>query len=255
MYKKNKLAEDNKTRYDLLAPFYRKHSDKRKNYLNSIDNLIINNIPENANNILDVGAGDGNRAMKIGNLSNISNIVLCEPDPSMVELCKKHKVLDIWNNDAENLFNNDMKFDVILCLWNVIGHINTNDKRIIALNNMGNLLTDNGLLFIDFSNRYNASYYGYLNTIIRYIFDFIHRSESNGDACFFLKYDENRIKINTHFFTLKEINNLINNSELSIKNFFIVDYKSGKLVKKITSGNLFYILSKRNSENNINSFY
>ena len=130
-------------------------------------------IPRGSKNLLDIGAGDGHRAMKIAKMSQISDIILCDPEPSMIELCKKHNVSDIWMTSAETIVYNKNKFDVILCLWNVIGHINSNDNRIKALNIMSELLSSNGLLFIDFSNRYNAKYYGYLKTFGRYIYDII----------------------------------------------------------------------------------
>jgi 2-polyprenyl-3-methyl-5-hydroxy-6-metoxy-1,4-benzoquinol methylase len=73
-------------------------------------------------------------------------------------------------------------FDAILCLWNVLGHIESNQKRLTALKNMKGLLSPKGTIFIDVNNRYNANSYGYFRTLGRLLFDVIHPPKKRG--CF-----------------------------------------------------------------------
>ena len=56
---------------------------------------------------------------------------------------------------AEDLPANE-RFDVITCLWNVLGSVVDSDRRLRALKKMGSLLTEHGRLFVDVNNRYNA---------------------------------------------------------------------------------------------------
>ena len=49
----------------LLAPHYRDYSASKAPYLDAIDKIIVDRIPAGARSLLDVGAGDGVRAVKI----------------------------------------------------------------------------------------------------------------------------------------------------------------------------------------------
>ena len=84
---------------------------------------------------------------------------------------------------------------------NVRGHIETNQKRLMALTRMRRLLDDDGVIFIDVNNRYNAVNYGVLPTIGRMLYDFIAPSETNGDAQVTWTFGEQQIRSPTHAFT------------------------------------------------------
>ena len=100
----------------------------------------------------------------------------------MRKLCRQNTQAAIWPLRAEELPEAEDRFSVITCLWNVLGHIETNQKRLAALARMRRLLSDDGVIFIDVNNRYNAVNYGVLPTVGRMLYDFIVPSETNGDA-------------------------------------------------------------------------
>jgi len=230
------------TMYDRLAPQYRKYSEYKIRYLNAIDDLVLKHIPVGAKSILDVGAGDGVRAVKIAKASHISRIVLAEPSPTMIALCRNQPVSDAWQVTAEDLPQTNERFDVILCLWNVLGHIESNEKRINALKKMAGLLSKDGRIYIDVNNRYNANSYGFIQTIRRFLYDSIFPSEKNGDVSFEWEVNGSKIPAMGHFFTPNETRKIIHNSGLCIGQKFAVDYQSGNIQNFSFQGQLFYIL-------------
>jgi SAM-dependent methyltransferase len=233
--------------YDALAPHYRKYSENRGEYLQAIDDIIISRIPEHASSLLDVGAGDGYRAVKIAQACGIDTIVLAEPSTSMVEKCRMLPVTDVWQVGAEHLSEREERFDVILCLWNVLGHIQGHAMRIEALENMKRLLSENGLLLFDVNNRYNARAYGWLPTIQRMLYDSLHSSEQNGDVSFEWHIGEKAIPAMGHFFTPKEAETLVQAAGLVARRRYVVEYATGTIRPSVYEGQLLYELVRRNS--------
>ena len=173
---------DRLTPYDELAPSYGFVSAARDAYLRAVDEIIVSRIAGNANSLLDVGSADGHRAMRIAKSARISNVILVEPSAGMRNLCLKNTSAEIWPHRAEELPETEDRFSVITCLWNVLGHVETNQKRLTALVKMRRLLSDDGVIFMDVNNRYNALNYGLLPTVGRMLYDWIAPSETNGDA-------------------------------------------------------------------------
>ena len=213
--------------YDKLAPHYRKYSLEKARYLDAVDKIIIGQTLNKADSMLDVGSGDGIRAIKLAKEMNINNLVLSEPSPVMVELCKNIFTGEVWAVTAENLPTTNSKFDVITCLWNVIGHIPNTNNRLMALKRMHDLLKSGGVVFIDVNNRYNARSYGWGEIMKRVVYDLIFPKNNKGDTIYKLKIDEQTITGMGHLFTPREINNLIKNAGFRIKKCYVLDYRTG----------------------------
>lgn len=231
--------------YDHLAPDYHTYSLRKIEYLEAVETIVIKNIPSNASTLLDIGAGDGTRAMKIADATNITDITLVEPCPSMAELCAKLPVNAVWKVSAEDLPRPKKKYDVILCLWNVLGHITNHSARITALKNMSDFLSENGLLFIDVNNRYNAVSYGMCKTIYRFLYDTILPSPTNGDVTFEWEINGKKIPAMGHFFTPSEMDTLFQSANLQICKRFIVNYDSGKNMSNIFEGQMLFKLKHK----------
>ena len=58
---------------------------------------------------------------------------------------------------AEDLHLVQAEFDIITCLWNVLGHIFPFARRIEVLRKFARLLSPQGKLFIDVSHRYTLA--------------------------------------------------------------------------------------------------
>jgi len=235
--------------YNKFAPYFDHYSAKKNLYINSIDKLILNNLPTPKNKIIDIGCGDGQRGKRL--LKNIkgASLLMIDNSPNMLALSNKLKTdrinvmrADISGIDAQNIIND--KFNIVLCLWNVLGHIPTSKKRLTALNNMRNLLTPNGRIYIDVNNRYNIIQYGLKNVIINIIKDIYKTRSENGDFNFTIKASPH-LKLNTksHIFAPAEITNLIKQAKLNILKKISVNYSNGAIEKSILKGQLFYILN------------
>lgn len=139
-----------------------------------------------------------------------------------------NKNLSITNNNANTNINTNTKFDIVICLWNVLGHIENENKRIIAFKNIKNITQNNGLLFFDVSNRYNAKHYG-IRCVFKNIINncFLKRKENN--IKYFIKITDNlSVKTKSHFFSLKEIKKILKKVGFKIVKIYFIDYKNGK---------------------------
>ena len=228
--------------YDEITPFYRQYSEKKLLYLKSVDEFIIKNIINEANSLLEIGAGDGIRGMNIAKLTGIKNIVLNDNSEKMIEKCRELSPKEVWQCDAEDLEKYNKKFDIVTCLWNVLGHLKNQNCRIKALKNIKSLLNKDGIAFIDVNNRYNAESYGYFQVFKRIIHDFFIFNETNGDTNYFWEIEGNKINAMGHLFTPFEIENLIKKSGLRIYKKVIVNYDNGRITNCYLKGQLIYIL-------------
>jgi SAM-dependent methyltransferase len=216
----------------------------RAEYLNAVDQLLIRYISAGADSLLDVGAGDGLRAARLAESRQFQTLVLVDPSEVMATFCRQRNATEVWSTAAEELPESDHRFDVITCLWNVLGHVPDHKSRLTALRRMGSLLTEGGQIFLDVNNRYNARAYGWLPTLGRVLYDKVRPSVTNGDVKFSWHVDDSVIQTRGHVFTPGEMANLINRSGLKIGRRFTVDYQTGELRQTIFAGQLLYELRR-----------
>ncbi|MGH9516942.1 MAG: methyltransferase domain-containing protein [Terriglobales bacterium] len=79
----NHYFDDPVAAYTRLAPHYADLSSRRRRYLLSIENAVLSRISPSNSSLLDIGAGDGSRALRIARKCGIPNIVLVEPSLEM----------------------------------------------------------------------------------------------------------------------------------------------------------------------------
>jgi 2-polyprenyl-3-methyl-5-hydroxy-6-metoxy-1,4-benzoquinol methylase len=127
----NRYFEDPVAAYTFLAPHYADLSSRRERYLRAIEDAVVARVPAGSNSLLDVGAGDGSRALHIARKCRIPNIVLVEPSLEMAATAAG--IVKVWNVRAEELVDASNKFEVITCLWNVLGHVRGVQNRVSAI--------------------------------------------------------------------------------------------------------------------------
>lgn len=159
---------------------YRK---KHKSYFDHVDRIIIDRILLNnkRSSLLDIGCGDGVRAKNISGLTGIESTLLIDNCQNMVDICnafsglacKKCLNSNAIISDAES-FNFNKKFDVILCLANLLGHLNNVQA---CINNIFNHLSEGGIAFVEVNNKYHVGKYGLLN-VLKNIFGDLLRTHS-----------------------------------------------------------------------------
>lgn len=228
--------------YDPIARAFAGVALRRRAYRDRIDELVIAGIPPGARSLLDVGAGDGSRPLRIAAAGKLNDVVLLEPSAAMratwpPEICG-------WPIRAEELASKSGEFDVITCLWNVLGHIFPGSARIEVLRHCARLLAPEGLLFLDLSHRYNARHYGLLPTLARMIGDRLFPSDERGDVTVHWNVNGHPYATRGHVFRDAEFRRLASAAGLEIRKEFSVDYATGELRRSRFSGHLLYILSR-----------
>lgn len=226
--------------YDAVAAEVHNLVSACRPYLDGIDQLVLANLPHGAATLLDVGAGDARRARAIAKSAGIETPVLLEPSEGMRHASPSRT--GYVNLRAEHLDQLTGKFDAILCLWNVFGHILPEVARLEALRQIKRLLTRDGRLFLDVNHRYNARRYGWRNTAARFLIDTFRASEQNGDVIAAWNLGGKQTRVRGHVFTHRELQILIHAAGLTIDHRFVVDYATGQLCHHATQGNLLYVI-------------
>jgi SAM-dependent methyltransferase len=225
--------------YDRIAPVFARIAEKRRPYLDSIDRLIISAIPSGSRSLLDVGSGDGRRARLIAQARNIAELLLLEPSLAMQDGNATGHTMR-----AEDLYLIHGEFDVITCLWNVLGHIFPSAGRVEVLHQFARLLSPQGRIFIDVQHRYNARHYGAIPTTLRFLRDRLRWDETNGDVVVAWDVEQVRCTTRGHVFTDKEFRSLAQAAGLNIEKRFVVDYSTGECRRRSIEGNLLYVLER-----------
>jgi len=196
-------------------------------------------MPPESRSMLDVGSGDGTRACRIAHARGIRELVLLEPSMAMQgKACPDAKV---WTMRAEELRSVQSEFDVIVCLWNVLGHIFPVETRIEVLRQFGRLVSPGGAVFVDVNHRYNARHYGLLKTVLRFLRDQASGDHKNGDVI--VRWDG--CSTPGHVFTDKEFRSSCKAAGLRVERRFVVDYATGQQRRWGWEGNLLYVLRSK----------
>lgn len=242
---------DSNTIYKAFAPYYRHFSEKKSNYIVKVDDLILTNLPTECKTILDVGCGDGVRGKRLFERIRGSEILMIDSCPEMSNLAKKFELkpkisvvaLDIAEPESLGGIPKG-HFDIVLCLWNVLGHITDPHKRCSAIRNMADSLRPGGRILMDVSNRYNVAYYGLKIVAGNIIRDIVSPNPNNGTIFYKIRVTDNKeIDSYCHFFTPDEIPKLLSSLNLKIIKIIYVNYKTGKLARP-WSGHIFYVAEK-----------
>lgn len=215
--------------FDELAPVYPRLVAGRRAYLDAIDRLAMAEIPRGCRRLLDVGAGDGVRSRRIAAVCGIGELVMLEPSVAMQGASQGC----FWTMRAEDLGAKSGEFDMITCLWNVLGHIT---ERTEALRQFARLLAPEGRVILDVNHRYNARQYGAVATLGRLLRDRVAWSDTNGDVEF--PWGKG------HVFTERELMGLFGAAGLTVEKCLVVDYATGEPRKRSFEGQLFYVLRR-----------
>jgi SAM-dependent methyltransferase len=220
--------------YDLVAPGYREMSERRRAYLDAVDAEIFRRVPSGAASLIDAGAGDGRRALQIAKQAGVPRVVLVEPSQGMRGLIPSGS--EVWNERMEALPHAERKFDVVLCLWNVLGHVPGRGLRVAALRNLGQVCSAGGLIFLDVLNRYNLAECG-LGVVLRRFL-----SSHNGDVSVKWRTGAGKVETRGHVFTAREMEGLFREAGLAKVEQIVLNYETGRREAWAGAGNLLYVL-------------
>jgi SAM-dependent methyltransferase len=226
--------------YDRISPVFAHLAESRRAYLDRVDQLVISEAPPDRQSLLDVGAGDGTRGCRIAQAIGVAEVVLLEPSLGMQG--NETKEAKMWNIRAEDLHSVQAEFDVIICLWNVLGHIFPSASRVEVLRQFSRLMSPRGKVFVDVNHRYNTRCYGMLKTAVRFLRDRLSPDERNGDVVVAWDIGEMRCATMGHVFSDPEFRSLCAAAGLNIEKRFTVDYVTGALRRWSWEGHLLYVL-------------
>ena len=204
-----------------------------------MEEIVVANVRK-ADSLLDIGSGNGVRALRIAAAANIENIALVEPSDAM----RRHSPVTaaVWMRSTSEI-PPTARFDLITCLWNVLGHLDGAQERVSMLSRLKALLSPDGMIFLDINHRYNAGTYGWCRTLFRMVHDFCLPSEKNGDVIASWQAGQQRIRTRGHVFTHPELLRLFNQAALKIRRRWTIDYQTGNERRFSFSGNLLYQLT------------
>jgi SAM-dependent methyltransferase len=226
--------------YERIAPVFARLVERNKAYCDAVDRFVISQIPAGSQSLLDVGAGDGSRARCIGRAVGLTRITLLEPSAAMRR--NYPAGVEVWSIRAEELHRMQGRFDVITCLWNVLGHIFPFAARVEVLRQFARLVSPGGVILADVIHRYNARQYGALPTAMRLLHDLVSPQARNGDVRVVWEVDGQRFATSGHVFTGREVRSMVQAGGLKIVNRRVIDYASGERRRWLFQGNLAYTL-------------
>jgi 2-polyprenyl-3-methyl-5-hydroxy-6-metoxy-1,4-benzoquinol methylase len=204
--------------------------------------LVVAEIPHGSHALLDVGAANGVRAARIAAAAGLEAFTLLEPSKRLRGYCPAQAT--IWAMRAEDLPSRQGSFDVVICLWNVLGHVLPSAARVEALRQFARLVSPQGKIFIDVNHRYNARHYGILATAMRFLRDRWSPPGSHGDVRVAWNIGGYHCATTGHVFTHREFSALSRAAGLRIEKRFVIDYASGDLRRRSFEGNLLYVLRR-----------
>jgi 2-polyprenyl-3-methyl-5-hydroxy-6-metoxy-1,4-benzoquinol methylase len=221
-----------------MASSFPRLSEERRAYLDAVERLIVSAIPPGSRSLLDIGAGDGVRSLRIACAAGLQQIVLLEPSAEMRKSWPAH--VTAWPVRAEDLHAQRGQFDAITCLWNVLGHIFPASARSEVIRQCARLLAPGGRIFIDVNYRYNANHYGVAPTAWRFLRDRAAPSGSTGDVV--VTWQREGVSTAGHVFTGTEFAELCRTAGVRIEQRFVVDYATGAVRRWSFQGHLLYVL-------------
>jgi len=237
------MQPDSSDLYDALAPHYEEYSRNYGPYLQAIEDLTISELATGMR-ILDVGTGDGRRLKKIMDKVPGLDCTAIEPSAKMAEICRQNIGSQVYVNTVEEIDSLEIgQFDLVISLWNVLGHVPV-EHRLTALQIMVERLKAKGKILLDLNNRHNAASYGYLEVFKRYWIDLLNFDTSRGDANYNWKIGDQEYRGYGHLFMPAEAEGLFSRAGLKVNKRLTVNYRTGKTSSSRFLGQLFYILEK-----------
>lgn len=139
------------SRYDSLA-------DQRRSYLEAVDRLFLELAKNSGNHWLDIGSGDGFRAVQL-NRQLDKTLTLLEPSLLLAsDFEETHSDITVIRSTLSSA-KISRQFDLVSMLWNVIGHVDSLDD---SLKKIYGVLADDGVIFLDANSPFNVRRFGFL---------------------------------------------------------------------------------------------
>lgn len=226
--------------YDQFSTDLAAYSRTRARYLDAVDRVIVARCKGGVKSFLDVGCGDGRRGAALSRRIKARRTVLVDESPAMVDIAAERaaecnvREADVSASDFETA----ERFELITCLWNVLGHIPA-ARRVAALRNIRRHLSPGGRVFIDVNNRHNLAAYGIRRVASNLVRGAV-RGDEVGDITLVLRSRSGPITTHSHIFTDRELRRLLGQAGLVVGRRWSIDYGQGTVARWTWMGQLLY---------------
>ncbi|MFZ1243044.1 MAG: DegT/DnrJ/EryC1/StrS family aminotransferase [Candidatus Saccharimonas sp.] len=228
--------------YSELSESYSVTRAERQKYLDSVDAIVIEELSRiQGDRIIDIGCGDGVRGVKIASRSN-KRVTSIDASQGMVDQATKINPDSHREDISSKEFDaTHYQSDAALLLWNVLGHIKS-EERATALKNVAELLHDDGVLILDVNNQFNAAQYGEENARRNRQAVLTGMPEHTGDFTTTHQVGERKVKTVSHIFHTEEIVSLLEDAGFE-SHVRYIDYNTGEAATEDT-GQIVIIAKK-----------
>jgi SAM-dependent methyltransferase len=142
--------------YSALKERYSKISGQRTTYLQAVDNHFLSLAENEGPDWLDIGSGDGVRALLL-NEKLKKNLSVIEPSELLPRTFERsNPEVQVIRRRVEDL-EFEREFDIVTMLWNVIGHLESLKD---CLRFIRKSLKPHGLLYFDSNSALNLRRFG-----------------------------------------------------------------------------------------------
>lgn len=142
--------------YSTMSALYPSLSLSRSNYNAAVDSRLVSLSGQLGPRWLDIGAGDGARALSL-NHELKKNLTVLEPSALLPKTFESsHPKIRVVRSQLE-FADFDHEFDVVTMLWNVVGHL---ESLRSCLRQVAKWTAPSGLLFFDVNSPLNVRRFG-----------------------------------------------------------------------------------------------
>lgn len=230
--------------YDRVAHEHFDRTVRRQKYHDAVELQIVSAVRASGGqpitSFLDIGTGDGVRASRLAAQLMPYRTTLVDVSPRMCELARTNfPGATVLTADASTLEFakelNGQRFDVVTCLWGVLGLIEESSRRSLLLT-LSRLLARGGSIFLDVPNSLNGRHYG-----LRAAVKGAARWRHGRDVHMLRELGDGEVGTGYHLFGPSEIENLGAAANLRISSKVYVNYASGARAN-MWSGQMLYRL-------------
>ncbi|ARV12798.1 hypothetical protein BTO09_10745 [Gilvibacter sp. SZ-19] len=229
------MVMNSKSYYNAIAKNYSKLARKRLKYLMAVEAIITKS--QNIDSYLDIGCGDGKRSLRIIDQLKPRKVVLLDESDQMLQNINASQ-LGVIEVKVGNYLSQpiETKFDLITCLWNVFGHLESKEIKLLFLEKIHNSLTESGILFLDINNRYNLKSYG-IKAVFQNIFKDFTGKQNAGYYSLNAGTDiSSQVYIHNPF----EMDKLLKRAGFSKVKKYYIDYDTGEEKSTFLEGQILY---------------
>lgn len=237
--------------YDVFAEEYRSYSEQRIPYISSIDSLIRDNFFEKVDSLVDFGAGDGVRGAKIYEEIKAERLVQVDVSEAMRMRCETLNCAELICHPSDvRLQEYNGQCDLVMALWNVLGHVSTYEERLSVMKAINYLLLPGGFFVFDVNN-WHYEGYGKLRSIFRRVKDRFFWKAEDSDVSYEWTINQRRYPATGHLFAPLEVKLLLHETNFEMKKMLAVDYDTGSTSTVMHKGQIFAIAQKKKHGKNL----